>query len=449
MLTRVLKTIKENSMLKAGDKVICAFSGGADSMALLCALYALKDELGIEVVAAHLNHSIRGEAAEGDYLFVKDFCQRLGVRLFYKKLDIPSIAAQAHIGEEEAGRIERYRFFNLVAEELGAAKIATGHHKNDNAETVLFNLFRGSGLKGLRGIPYKRDNIIRPMLDVPKKTIEAFLEGRGIGWREDATNKDCTYSRNRIRNIILKEIEEHFPGATEKIADASEIIKIDEDCLDAMAKDSGAFCEGVIKCDKFAPLHESLKRRVVIRALEYWGVCDIDFTKICIVKDAVMGETGKVYDMGDGVRLVKSYNDVYKMPEENRADKFAPHNVPVGESLEIKAFEGVWSIKTVDKTEKIRDNKMMILLDAEKLPEGLLVRCRKEGDFISPSGMPGTKKLKKVFIDLKIPTEIRDRISMLTIGNEILFIPGIRKTKHYLPDENTKKILVAEYKRAE
>lgn len=449
MLKRVLETIKENSMLKAGDKVICALSGGADSMALLCALYEIKDELGIEIYAAHLNHSIRGKDADEDYLFVKDFCDGIGVKLFYRKVDIPRIAEEAHIGEEEAGRIERYRLFYDAAEEVGGGKIATGHHRGDNAETVLFNLFRGSGARGLKGIPYKRDIIIRPLLDVSKREAEAFLEEKGVTWREDATNKECTYSRNKIRNIILKEIEENFPDAAEKIVSAAQILKIDDDCLTILAKESKAFENGVIDAKRFKSLHEGLRRRVIIEALAFWGIEDIDSVKIKIVSDAVCGSTGKLYDVGGGIRIINSYGKISRYEEPIEDTKEVKITPSMGESLEITAFEGIWSIKTVDKTQKMRDNKMMILLDAEKLDEDLSVRCRRDGDFISPFGMPGTKKLKKVFIDLKIPKEKRDRISMLTMGDEILFIPGIRKTKNYLPDKKTRKILVAEYKGAE
>lgn len=446
MLKRVLETIKENNLLKAGDKVVCALSGGADSMALLCALYEIKDEIGIEVYAAHLNHSIRGKDADEDYLFVKDFCERMGVRLFYRKVDVPLLAKALHKGEEETGRIERYKLFYDAAEELGGAKIATGHHQNDNAETVLFNLFRGSGAKGLCGIPYRRDMIIRPLLDVSRRDTESYLEEKGISWREDETNKECKYSRNKIRHIVLNAALEIFPDAVKKIAAASRIISTDDEYLTRLAEESGAFEDGKIDKERFCELHESLRRRVIMTALSVWGVKDIDFVKIRLVTGAVLGSTGKVYDLGNNVRVINSYGKVYRLTPNENDIYDNPIPVPIGENLEIKAFEGIWSIKTVDKTEKMRDNKMMILLDAEKLSEGVQIRQRRDGDFISPAGIQGTKKLKKVFIDLKIPKDIRDRISMLTMGSEILFIPGIRKTRNYLPDENTKKVLVIEYK---
>lgn len=447
MLRRVLETIKENSMLKAGDKVVCALSGGADSMALLCALYEIKDDIGIEVYAAHLNHSIRGEAADGDYEFVRDFCEKKGIELFYKKVDVPRAAKERHKSEEEVGRDERYRLFYETAEKLGGALIATGHHRNDNAETVLFNLFRGSGSRGLRGIPYKRGNIIRPLLDVTREDTENYLKSKGVAWREDATNKECKYARNKIRLVILKEIEKLFPDAVGKIAAAAKAVRIDDDYLTKAARESGAFEKGVIIAEKFIPLHESLKRRVIIEALSEWGAIDIDSEKIKAVYETVLGQTGKGRDIGNNIRVVNNYGTVSKEEKNTFSKKDEKHTINFEKSLEIQVSEGVWSIKTVDKTQKMRDNKMMILLDADKLKDEVLIRYREDGDYISPVGMAGTKKLKKVFIDLKIPKEKRDKISMLAMGNEILFVPGIRKTKNYLPDEKTGKILVAEYKR--
>ena len=449
VLTRVLETIKVNNMLKAGDKVVCAVSGGADSMALLCVLYEIKDILDIKVYAAHLNHSIRGKAAEEDYLFVKSFCEEKGIELFYKKADIPSIAKATKKSEEEAGRIERYRFFTEVSQSLGGARIATGHHMRDNAETVLFNLFRGSGAKGLGGIPFKRDDIIRPLLNISKNEILSYLTDKGISWREDATNNECIYSRNRIRLVILKEIEKLFPGAERKIASAAESLRVDDDFIRTVAESSGAFKDGVIDTSVFNSLHEAVKRRVAVDALTFWHAGDIDADKIKAVCSLAEGPTGKYRDVGNNIRLEKSYDKVKSVEKNLQTDFGEEYIIKKGENLEIKAFDGVWSIKTVDKTAKMRDNKMMIFLDADSLLENVSIRRRKDGDFISPYGMVGTKKLKKIFIDLKIPKEMRDRISMLTMGDEILFIPGIRKTKNYLPHENTKKILVAEYKRAD
>lgn len=444
MLKRVLETIKKNNMLEAGDKVVCALSGGADSMALLCVLYELREELGISLYAANLNHSIRGDEGDSDSEFVRQFCKEKGIELFYKKVDIPYLSKKNHMSEEECGRSERYRLFEEAVNELGGGVIATGHHRNDNAETVLFNLFRGSGAKGFCGIPYKRGNIIRPLLDVTREDTEKYLKERNIPWRVDSTNGECKYARNNIRLVIIKEIEKLFPKAAEKITSCAEAIGQDDEYLSLLADQSGAFENGMIIAEKFMPLHESLRRRVIIKALKYWGL-SVDREKIKAVYDTIVGQTGKGRDLGCNVRIENCYGIIKKEEKIRSREKITEYRIKKGENLEISAFGGVWSIKTVDKKPKMRDNKMMIFLDYDKMGEEVFIRCRKDGDYISPMGMNGTKKLKKVFIDLKIPGEKRDTISMLAEGNEILFIPGIRKSKKYTPDENTKKYFVASF----
>ncbi len=443
MLRKVLETIKENNMIKAGDKVVCALSGGADSLALLYALYEIKDELSFSLYAAHLNHSVRGADADYDNLYVKEVCESLGVEFFEKKVNVPYLSKMRGESEEKCGRDERYAFFDEVCEKLGGGLIATGHHMNDNAETVLFNLFRGSGMRGLRGIPCKRGNIIRPLIGVAREETEAFLINKGVKWCEDYTNGECEYTRNNIRLVILKEVRKIFPGAVKKINDAAKIIAIDDDCLNILAKESHALENGVIDGKVFSSLHQSLRRRVAINAMEEWGVVLIDNEKIKAVCDICAGATGREYDLGNNIIIVNEYAAIRKRSREEEKEKPIP--VKMGESLEIKGFEGTWSIKTVDKCEKIRDNKMMAIFDADKIGGEIFVRCREDGDYIYPEKMQGKKKIKKIFIDLKIPKEIRDKMQLLTVGNEVLFIPGIRKSGNYKADENTKRYFVAQY----
>ncbi len=445
MLLRVLETIENKKMLKAGDSVICAVSGGADSMALLCVLYELREKLGIKLFAANVNHSIRGEEGDSDSEFVRDFCLEKGIELFYKKVDVPRLAKERQIGEEECGRIERYRFFDSIAKELGGALIATAHHQGDNAETVLFNLFRGSGPKGICGIPYKRDNIIRPLLNVSKDDIKSYLTDNHIPWCEDSTNNDCDYTRNKIRNKVLYEVKKFFPKAEEKILATCDLIREDDEYLTYLAKASGAFCEGVILKDVFLKLPESLRRRVVAEALNSWNVSEIDTKKIKAVYDIILGSTGKGIDLGADIRIVQSYGKIYKTEKNTAQASLEEYILKNGENLEISTSDGIWRIKTVDKTFKMRDNKMMTFFDAELLPESLVIRKRKEGDFMHPYGMDGKKKIKKIFIDLKIRKEVRDNILMLATEDEVLFIPGVRKSSQYQPTEKTKKFLCVEF----
>ena len=443
MLNQVIHTIKNKDMIKAGDNVICALSGGADSMALLYALYTIREKIPFTLYAAHLHHGIRGAEADGDCLFVEKECEKLGVKLFVKKVDVPKIAKEKGIGEEECGRWERYNFFTEVLDKLGGGVVATGHHMNDRAETVLFNLFRGSG--GLKGIPYKRDYIIRPLMDVKRQDTEDYLKKLGVSWREDSTNKMNKYSRNSIRNTVLKDIEKNFPKAVEKICDSENINQIDNEYLNLLAKDSGSVKDGAILVDKFLSLHESIRRRVIMLALSSWGV-EKNLETIKAVYETLLGQSGNGRDLPQGKRVVKEYNFVLLKETENQLKTENEQTVKIGENLEIPTLQGVWSVKTVDKTEKMRDNKMMIILDSDKLGEAVSVRKRKDGDYMYPKGLGGRKKIKEIFIDMKIPREQRDCISLIAVGAEVLFIPGVKKTGNYLPDENTTKFFVAEFK---
>lgn len=440
LLDKVLKTINENNMLKAGDKVICALSGGADSMALLYALYELREKLGTELFAAHLNHSVRGAEADRDQQYVTEFCQKLGIPIFTKKVDVPYLSQKLAIGEEECGRRERYRFFEEIRKEIGGGIIATGHHMNDKAETVLFNLFRGSGV--LRGIPCKRDDVIRPLINVTRKETEEYLSGNNIKWCEDSTNREDKYTRNKIRRIITVEIEKAFPKAVEKISNCETWARSDDEYLCYLARESGAFESGGIIKEKFLPLHESLQRRVVREALLFWGVDEVDKNHIDSVIDLIKGQNGNRLDIGNKITLVNNYSKVEIKKEKI---SFAEQTVKVGENLEITTFRGRWKLKTVDKSVKMRDNKIIVVLDADKMGKEVSVRTRRDGDFIYPLGMNGRKKLKDIFINLKIPRSERDEISLLCMGSEVLLIPKIRGTGNYLPDESTRKFFIAEY----
>lgn len=438
---KVLGTIKKHSMLRKGDRVIVALSGGSDSTALLYLLKELEEKLEINIFAANLSHGIRGEAGERDSLFVKEMCERLNVRLFFRSADIPALSRMRSIGEEECGREERYRLFDDAAKEVGGAKIATGHHAGDNAETVLFHLFRGSAAKGLCGIPPVRGNIIRPLIYASKEEIEAYLRFRGVKWRTDLTNFENDYARNRIRNVILPEIKALFPKAEEKTARAAGFLSEDEDFLSAECERCAAVENGEINAEKFSALHPAIKRRSAVKAMKEWGVGEISAEKISAVIKIASGATGKCADLGGGVKIINDYGIVKRCAE--RKDDFLME-VKKGENVTVRVNGGTLELKTVDKLEKMRDNNTIAVFDADKAGD-VTLRERRAGDRIAPKGMSGTKKLKQLFIDLKIPRGERDNIILAAKGEEILFVPGIRVSRIFAPDTATERFLVIKY----
>lgn len=227
---KVPKFIKENKLIKNGDKIILGVSGGPDSLCMLDLLYKMKEkkELNFEIIVAHVNHMIR-EEAEADENFVKEFCEKRNIEFISKKIDIKNIANTEKIGLEEAGRKERYKFFNEILAKKMFNKIAIAHNKNDVAETILMNLFRGTGITGLKGIEAKTEKYIRPLIDCERTEIERYCKEKELNPRIDKTNYENTYTRNKIRNIVIPYIQKEFnPNFIQTMYRLSNLIQEEE-----------------------------------------------------------------------------------------------------------------------------------------------------------------------------------------------------------------------------
>ena len=228
----VLHALKKYNMLEKGGTVVVGLSGGADSVCLTHALWSIKDELDLTLVAAHVNHGIRGGEAQRDEDFCKAFCEKYGIEFKVLKADIPALSQQQGLGEEECGRKVRYEFFSSLAGENG--KIATAHNLNDNAETLLFNLTRGTALKGAGGIPPVRDNIIRPLILTPREEIERYCADNSLSFITDSTNLKNEYTRNKIRNIIIPQLKEINSDAVSALAGFCEYAREDSVFLESL-----------------------------------------------------------------------------------------------------------------------------------------------------------------------------------------------------------------------
>ena len=237
MLEQIRRTILEHALIKKGDAVLVALSGGADSVAMLRALLTLSEEMGFRVFAAHLNHGIRGKHADADEAFCRKLCESLGVRAVFGHTSVPKRAARTGESLEQAAREERYAFLEQARLELGADSIAVAHHMEDQAESVLLHLARGSGLTGLVGMRPRRGTIIRPMLYVRRQEIEDYLASLGQAFCTDETNFSADYSRNRIRMELLPYMEKNInPGVVEGLCSAAELLYRDEECLRAISQ---------------------------------------------------------------------------------------------------------------------------------------------------------------------------------------------------------------------
>ena len=442
LLDKVQKTIDENGMLSDGDTVLCAVSGGADSVCLLHVIRSLKERYNLTVYVANVNHLIRGEESDRDSDFVKSISKAAGVECFYREYDVTNIAKERRIGEEECGRILRYEFFEELSQKLGNAKIATAHNLNDNAETVLFRLVRGSSAAGISGIKYKRGNIIRPLLDVSREEIEKYLLKRGLSWCEDSTNRLTIYNRNKLRLSVMPLLDEISQNSQARIVTAAKLISEDDAFINDIAKkktESCFFGEYVI-IESLMETPLPVRRRIAADILRVWGAKDITFDKIETFLSFVLKESGKKFDINSDAYAEISYGKVYLRKRDGK-------NV-----FSAKLWEnGSCGDKSWKITARVSDTALkkgcnsIAVLDADKVSVPLVVRYKKDGDRIVPKGMSGTKKLSDIFSDEKIERQKREEIPVVECGNDIVFICGLRQSALYSPDEKTKKYLIIEY----
>lgn len=442
LLDKVRKTIEENALLKRGDTVICAVSGGADSICLLRAMLYLRKEYNLSLFVANVNHLIRGEESDRDSEFVKSVCRAAEIECFYREYNVTEIAKTRKIGEEECGRILRYEFFEELSQNLGGAKIATAHNLNDNAETVLFRLIRGSSSQGLGGIKYKRGNIIRPLLDVSRDEIEEYLYANSISWCEDSTNSQPIYARNKLRLNVMPVLDEISRGAAERIVSASKLVAEDGEYLNLVSKqaEKDCFSHGQLYFDVLINLPAPVKRRIAVDVLKEWGVHEITTDKVISFLAFLDKESGKRFDINADFYAEKTYNRV-SIHKRCSKENFS-------EILDIgqRVSDGNWVLEASYSSFPVkREGNVVAVFDGGKLSPPLSVRYRRDGDRISPKGMNGTKKVSDVFSDEKIDRFSRDFIPIVEKDSQILYIGGVRQSSLYSPDENTRKFLIIRY----
>lgn len=435
--------ILAHGLLEPGQGVVAAVSGGADSVALLLCLSALAPELGFRLYAAHLHHGIR-TAADGDLEFVERLCARLGVALHTGRADVPELAKETGLGLEAAGREARYAFLEEARARFGAARVAVAHHGDDQAETVLLHLLRGSGLKGLCGMQYKRGPVIRPLLGAGRGEIEAYLKGRNQPWRTDETNlSPAAGARNRIRLEIMPCVEAHInPGARAALCRAAALLQADEAYLCGQAREAleAARLPRGYSREKLAALPPALRGRALGLALTEAGAGqDVERRHIEGLEALLGAKTGAHLDLpGMGADIV--YEAVVFSPAAPAAMAFcAPlalagaTRTPLGEFY-AAPYAGPLIL-----------DPGVAIMDADKLPPGLAARPRRPGDTFFPLGAPGRKKLKAFFIDKKVPRPLREG-PILFSGSEAVFVPGYGIAETVKVDAATRRMLRVDYK---
>ena len=422
-----------------GKNLVVGLSGGADSVCLFLVLLELRDKYNFTMSAAHVNHGIR-ESAKRDEEYVKVLCEKYEIPLTIKNIDCVQIAKANGLSVEEAGRYERYSLFSELAGETGL--IAVAHHKGDLAETVLFNMVRGSGLSGLTGIKPVQDNIIRPLLCVTKEEIINYLSDMQIEYMTDETNFDDNYSRNLIRNQVLPKLGEVNSRALEHIVEeANTLSEIEEYIMeeaDSLYERSVSQTSKGISLDaKILDAKKVIAKEVIYKALSELAGRQKDISKVHVesVYKLLTSQVGAKTDLIYGIKAVKTYEGIDLYIEDNASGERSLPN------LGAVSF----TIKENVDTESFPTSTYTKWIDCDKINGDLVVRTRQTGDYIVVNGQGGRKSLKDYFIDLKIPKEDRDSLLLVADGSHVVWVVGYRISEAVKVTKATKRVYELKY----
>lgn len=457
-LEKVRRFIIKNHLFREGGKVIVAVSGGPDSLCLLHMLQGLSSELKIQLVVAHLNHCLRPEARQ-EAVGVEKIASAYALPFETRAVDIRSYKKEHGLSEEEAGRRARYRFLFEMASKYDASTVTLGHHLDDQAETVLLNILRGSGVDGLAGILPKRVrggiNLVRPLLCLRRAEIEAYCRENNLQPFTDSSNLETDYTRNKLRLELIPHLENNYnPRIRETLFGLASLASSDRHFLNFLAKKKLAGIARIsgeemhIDRRRLLLLPPALRGRILRLALrKFISVKKIGRMHIEQLLDlACSGRTGKQLTLPGGIRAYCSYNCLVIMPFMRQVEKKpgqislrVPGTTRIAGNMAIRAR--IVQIAGLDWPPPA----YRACLDYEKLPvTSLDVRLRRPGDRFFPQGSPGSKKLKAFLIDQKIPSYRRDTLPLVTSGDEIIWVAGIRIAHPYRVSDQTKMVLVLE-----
>lgn len=438
MINSVKETILKYNMLKNRNSVTVALSGGADSVALTHILYKLKDELGFDLYAAHLNHGIRGKDADRDAEFVKTYCKELNIPLFCEKVDIPRVAEKYGDSIETVARNVRYEFLTRVS----VGVIATAHTASDNLETVIFNEIRGAGLKGVCGIPPIRDNIIRPLINCTREDVEEYCKQNNLEFCTDKTNFCDEYSRNNIRLNVVPVLKKINRNAERNILRMCETVRSDEEFLESVSKEEykNTATDRGLDTEKLNLLHTAIKNRVI--------------KKFLTEKTATAPENRHIFEIselsGGKLKSVNLKNDFIARIDKNqliimKAEKFSHAEVSEDYFVFPKDFRETeyknyrFELINFEEIVNFRSSRFQNAIDYDTILDNPIIRNRKSGDKFTDSRRKITKTLKKLFTEQK--TENRDRVLLLCDSENVIWVENIGVNAKNRVNEKTRRVL--------
>lgn len=466
---KVLETIQENHLINQGEGVVVGVSGGPDSVCLLHVLHTLSKMLDINLFTIHVNHMLRAGEAKEDELYTSNLCQELGIPFSVVHIDVALMSRELKMSLEEAGREARYREFSCYAQTIGAGKIAVAHNRNDQAETVMMHIIRGSGSAGLVGMQYNRGNIIRPLLNIYREDIEKYCKEAGLFPRTDSSNLADEFTRNRIRLGLFPYINQNFDAnIVDSLCRLSSHVSEDNRFLDHLARESYDACiqseeseKVALKIDALRSLDTAIRSRVLRMAIclaagSSNGIGNVHYQMLS--EQIIKGKTGSRTELPGGIRADISYGMLelssVKHPNEKQKNEIISFptelkvpGITVLSELGMEIETSFEEIENIDKCVLLGYNPWVHYFDYEALKKGIHIRNRGNGDVFSPFRSNGTKKLKEFFIDSKIPREKRDGIPLICMDNEVVWVMGYKISDKFKVTENTKIVLKIAYMR--
>lgn len=450
IIQKVLKFIRDNELIKNNDSIVVGFSGGPDSTFLMHLLLTIKSLFNLKIYAAHLNHQLRGKNSDDDELFVKNFCKENKIELLTERKDISALAKDRKKSIEETAREERYKLFQTSVQKFGANKIATGHTLNDNVETMIFNFARGSGVSGLRGIPVKRDNIIRPLLCLTKDEITNFLKEEELEFRIDETNFQEDYTRNFIRNKIIPLLQEINPNLYETLLSSSQLLLLLEKYIE---KESEKFEKLFVtkKVDKILRirLEENVdyKNYIIMdmlrKKIESQFNLTLGYDKTKEIINLIKQDKGTTIQITDKIVALRESSSIVilTIPEYEEV------NISITYDSKLQKYYGSYFEFKISsalvKEAKLSDNPSVEFFDLDKIKGKLILRNWRPGDKIVPLGMKYSKKVSDLLTDSKVPALFKKQILVLCDGNEIIWVVGVRLSEKYKVTNETKRVIKA------
>lgn len=456
---KIIETIKENQMIDPGDKIIVGFSGGADSVTLLAFLWEVRKELSVQVTACHVNHSLRGEESDRDELFCRNFCSHRGIPFQAHKIDAATGAKQEGLSVELYARQERYRVFDEAAEQLDnktPVKIATAHTLSDKAETIIFHMARGTGLKGLEGIPAVRGNIIRPLIDCTRKEVEDYCYTHSLIFMTDSSNLTDEYTRNRIRHRIVPEMLAINPAFAQSIRRLSQSARRDNTYLAELAQQAyDSISQNnteQISARALLELDPALGDRVTAMILEQAGA-EVSIKKMQDVLQLAKEGSGTM-ELVRGV-YISCENGLLRLKREAETKDYFevplfPESVKPESAIswEIRVFDGkivnilLCDYENYKKFQKKWPDVLKKSVDYDRIENVAVMRQRKEGDSILLYHKAHGRTLKKLFIEAKIPAEERGSKIVLSDSTGPVWVEGFGCDKRVEPSADSRKILI-------